>query len=286
LHFSATFFQKSIVKIASLRYNKFGDGMEKDFIITQISQIVMVGKERYPEKRTAFGTQVHSNELIFHLSGEVTVFFGDQIMETLPKTVRFLPKGRVSRYEVDRHTPGDCIDIFFLTDRPVASEAFVVDASKTERVGRLFKRIFHTWVSKEEGYYHECIALLYTIFAELEKESYMPSDRFLKIKPALDMIHNCFLQQTPSISELSAVCGISDSYLKQLFKEKYGIPPKKYIIQRKLNHACDLLRMERYSITQVAELCGFSDVYFFSRQFKVHLGITPTQFVKKYKSSK
>lgn len=267
-------------------YNKYGDDMEKDFIITKIDRIIMVGKEEYPEKRTAFGTHVISNELIFHISGDATVYFDGLIMETYPGTVRFLPKGEVSHYNVDRHKPGECIDIFFQTDRPVTHRAFVTDVSRDERIERLFKRIFVTWVAKEEGYYHECIALLYSIFAELEKKSYFSTQKFSKIKPAVDMIHSSFLQETPSMGELSALCGISESYLKQLFGEKYGISPKKYTIQLKINHACELLRMDRYSVTQVAELCNFSDVYFFSRQFKEYTGITPTQFIKKYKSSK
>jgi len=53
-----------------------------------------------------------------------------------------------------------------------------------------------------------------------------------------------------------------------------------------LHYACELLRLERYSVAQVAELCNFSDIYFFSRQFKEYMGITPTQFVRKYRSSK
>ena len=79
---------------------------------------------------------------------------------------------------------------------------------------------------------------------------------------------------------------MGESYFQKLFKEIYGISPKKYIIQLKINHACDLLRLERYTVTQIAELCNFSDVYFFSRQFKEYMGITPTQFIKKYRSSK
>jgi len=260
--------------------------MEKDFIITKISRIIMVGKEEYPERRTAFGTHLNSNELIYHISGDVTVYFDDLILETYPGAVRFLPRSDVSRYEVDRHKPGDCIDVFFQTDRPVAAGAFVADGSDNERLGRLFQRIFTAWVAKDDGYYHECIALLYSIFSELERKSYVSSDHFQKIKPAVDMIHGCFLQKMPGTGELSTLCGISASYLKQLFKEKYGIPPKKYMIQLKINHACDLLRLERYTVTQIAELCNFSDVYFFSRQFKEYMGITPTQFAKKYRSSK
>ncbi len=260
--------------------------MINDFIITSIHQVILIGENEYPEKRTAFGSHLTSNELIFHVSGDVTVFFDDLTLETHPGTVRFLPRGDTVRYEVDRHTPSECIDIYFETDRPAAPEAFVVDSSKNERVERLFQKIFTTWVAKDDGYYHECIALLYNIFAELEKRRYFPAEHFQKIKPAVEMIHHVFLQHTPSTGQLSALCGISESYLKQLFRKKYGIPPKKYIIQLKINHACDLLRLGRYSITQIADLCNFTDVYFFSRQFKAYTGLTPTQFAKKYISSK
>ena len=260
--------------------------MENDFIITGIRRIVLVEKDEYPEKKTSFRTHNKSNELIFHMSGDMTVLFGDVTMETPPNTVRFLPEGDTTRYEVHRREVGDCIDVCFYADRPISSKAFVVDVSKNERIPRLFKKIFICWVAKEEGYYHECISLLYSIFAELEKHSYFPGEQFLKIRPALDAIHDIFLHKTPTITELSTLCGISESYLKQLFYAKYGVSPKKYMIQLKLNHACELLRLEEYSITQIAEMCNFSDVYFFSRQFKAYMGITPTQFVKKYRSSK
>lgn len=246
----------------------------------------MVGKEEYPEKRSVFGSRLPRNELIFCFSGRATVKFGELTLEDEPGSVRFLPKGEVSRYEVYRHEAGDCIDVFFKTDRPVAPRAFSVDVSKNERIGRLFKRIFTAWVAKEGNYYHECISLLYRIFFELEGQSYFSEEQFSKIKPAVEAIHNSFLYKTPTVSELSALCGISESYLKQLFNQKYGIPPKKYMIRLKIDHACDLLRTERYTVTQISEICNFSDVYFFSRQFKEYVGITPTQFVNKYRSSK
>ena len=74
--------------------------------------------------------------------------------------------------------------------------------------------------------------------------------------------------------------------LKWLADEKHGNVPKRYIIQMKINHACELLRLEMYSVSQIAKLSGFSDIYFFSRQFKEYVGISPTDFIKKYHSSK
>ena len=99
-------------------------------------------------------------------------------------------------------------------------------------------------------------------------------------------LKSTFLKRDITLEELAAASNMCDSYFQRLFKEKYGVSPKKYIIQLKINHACDMLRLGRYTVTQIAELSGFSDVYFFSRQFKEYVGIAPTQFAKKYVSSK
>ena len=260
--------------------------MEDKFVITEINRIVMVGENEYSELYSSFSHAVRNNELIFHFSGYATVYFDDLILETAPDTIRFLPAGEVKRYDVLRHKRGTCIDVCFKADRPVASEAFVINVSQNEKLGAMFKKIFATWVSKKEGYYFESLSLLYRILAELQKENHSPVRHGARIAPAVEMIHNNFLSRDIAVGELAQVCGMGESYFQKLFKEKYGMAPKRYMIQLKVNHACDLLRSEQYSVTQVAELCNFSDVYFFSRQFKEYMGISPTQFVKKYRSSR
>lgn len=260
--------------------------MEEQFIITEIKRVAMVGKNEYMDKKSVFSSRLDYNELIFHFSGHITVYFDDLVLEDAPNTIRFLPKGEFSRYEVVRKERGDCILIVFATDRPIAPKAFVRDVAQNEKIGALFKKIFSTWVGKGPGYYFASLSLLYKIFAELQNENFVPSSHYEKIKPAVDLIHDRFLYEELSVASLSTACGMGESYFQRLFKEKFGVPAKKYIIQLKINHACELLRMERYSISTVAETSGFSDVYFFSRQFKSYMGITPTEFVKKYISSK
>ncbi len=261
--------------------------MNFDFLITDIHRVILVGKEEYPEQTTVFkARRLIYNELIFHISGKAKVLFNDKELVTLPGTVRFLPSGECFEYRVERAEPGDCIDVFFSTDQPILNEAFVLDMSGRESLEPLFKKLFCAFVAKDEGYRFECISLLYKIFAELQKNSYIPESKFRFIKPALDMIQRDFFEKEIRITSLAAASGISESYLKRLFVERFGVPPKKYIIQMKIRHAAELLRLERYNVTQVACLCNFSDVYFFSRQFKEYMGVTPTVFVKKYKSSK
>ncbi len=260
--------------------------MKQDFIITGINRVILVGKNEYPQNRIVFNNSALSSELIYHFDGKSTVYFNGKVLETEENTIRFLPKGEVREYIVDKHIRGECIDIFFDTDIPLSDEAFVIKITGNPTIANLFKKLFAVWISKNDGYYFECISLLYKIFAEMQKKNYIPQNQYDLIKPAIEYVEENFLANKISVPFLTDLCGISEAYLKKLFIKKFGMSPIKYIIRLKINHACDLLRSKRYSVTQVSEICGYDNVYFFSRQFKEYVGTSPSVFVEKYISSK
>ena len=261
--------------------------MNFDFNILKIHRVIMVGREEYPETVTDFSRNKRCrNELIFNLSGISKVFFNGKELLNTPGSIRFLPECEFSEYRVERIERGECIDVFFDTDAPVSDEAFVLDTLKRESLEPLFKKLFFSFVERDEGYRFECMSLLYKIFSELEKSSYIPESKFRLIKPAIDIIHARFLLGDIKTGDLARASGISETYLKKLFGERFGIPPKKYIIQMKINHASELLRIGMYTVTQISEMSGFSDPSFFCRQFKQYMGVSPSEFVKKYRSSK
>ena len=260
--------------------------MNKDFVITKITRVVYVGKDEYNEKISSFNSNMTECELILKLSGDTTVYFGDKVMHEGPDTIRFLPKGDAGRYVVERKIKGEYIFVAFDVSSPIWDEALVMKSANIILMRTLFKKIFAIWVAKNEGYYHECFSLLYKILAELQKHNYMPLEKYNIIKPAIDYIEENFLEKKIPNEMLSVKCNISESYFKRLFKEKFGISSCRYIIQLKINYACDLLQYSEYSITQISEICGYDNVYYFSRQFKIYTGITPKEFKNKYISSK
>ena len=260
--------------------------MNNKFAITDIKRVILVGKDEYKETVTTFKHNLCSNELIFKLSGESTVFFNGKQLDVKKDTIRFLPQGEIHEYIVKRKEHGECIDIFFNTDIPVTNEAFVLKLNQSEKIKSLFKKIFSVWVAKGDGYYFECVSIIYKIFAELQKKNYIPESQFNSIKPAIDYIEKHFLDKKITAEELTLCCTISYPYIKKLFVKKFGVPPIKYSIQLKINYACDLLKSELYTISQISEICGYNDIYFFSRQFKEYMGLSPTDFINKYKSYK
>lgn len=260
--------------------------MNNDFIITEIARVIFVGKDEYKEPVSSFISDLSYNELIFFLSGKATVKFNGKTLTDTENSVRFLPKGRNFEYTVERESSGECIDVFFSADCPISNEAFVLNPSQSDALCALFKKLFSVWVSKKEGYYFECVSLLYKIFSELQKQSYLPENQYNAIKPAIKYIEEHFLESRLSMEDLTAQCTVSYSYLKKLFVKKTGLSPKKYIIQLKINYACDLLKCNKYTVSKISDMCGFLDIYYFSSQFKRHMGISPTEYIEKCKSSK
>ena len=225
-------------------------------------------------------------ELIYTLSGESIVnFAGNQVTEKTD-TIRFLPKGNrpdTAKYTVDRIEQGDCIDIYFDTDSYLTDEMLFLELRDNRKIRNMFIKIQQFWYAKHTGYYHKCMSLLYAIFAEINKvnDVYLPEEKYHKKKPAIEYIDNNFLSVNIDCNILSDLCGVSYSYFKRLFIMKFGISPIKYITKKKIMYACDLLISNKYSVSEIAEIIGYENVYYFSRVFKETTGMSPTEFRKR-----
>jgi AraC family transcriptional regulator of arabinose operon len=85
-------------------------------------------------------------------------------------------------------------------------------------------------------------------------------------------------QQAPSIKMLSREVGYSPDHLTRVFKQTMGVGPRELAIQSRLDSARQLLSQTSMSIGKIASTLGYSDIYFFSRQFKSRTGQTPSQY--------
>ena len=105
----------------------------------------------------------------------------------------------------------------------------------------------------------------------------MVSDGYEIIDDILGFIHDNYNQKLTNVS-LGEKFRYHPNYISYLIKQYTGKPLHKYILNVKISRAIDLLDEGRLSIGEIADRCGFCDIYYFSRLFKQYMGISPLEY--------
>lgn len=86
------------------------------------------------------------------------------------------------------------------------------------------------------------------------------------------------LSTPPVLSELAIIASMSETKLKQLFKQTFGDTIYNYYQKARMEEAAFLLKQAKHSVSEVGYELGFSNLSHFSRLFEKQYGITPKKF--------
>ena len=86
------------------------------------------------------------------------------------------------------------------------------------------------------------------------------------------------LPQPMTIPQLSALLQMNRNDFSAEFHRTFGVPPKQYICQCRINQAKILLLTTELPIKQISDAVGYDNEFFFYRLFRKYTGVTPSQF--------
>jgi AraC family transcriptional regulator len=89
---------------------------------------------------------------------------------------------------------------------------------------------------------------------------------------------NEHLQDELSLIELSRITKLSPHHFATAFKASTGISPHRYVIERRINRARDLLLRKEKTISEIAVAVGFSSQSHLTVNFRRKMGVTPRKF--------
>lgn len=88
---------------------------------------------------------------------------------------------------------------------------------------------------------------------------------------------------TFNVNQLCDRLGYSRAHLNRIFNDKYNMSPHYYLLQCKMEYASNLLSYTDYTISDICNMIGYTNITQFNDNFKNFYNITPTMYRKKTK---
>ncbi len=253
---------------------------QDDLYISKINACVFVA--------SGTGIVFHRNRpshgLVINLNGENQYVFEDGCEHHVrAEELFYLPK--YSTYDIKRASYGDCIAVNFdLADPSITYPFFSLPADSGHKYVSEFQQLLQEWNSRSSGYMNRCISHLYHIICLCQRDKaqqYIPVRNRKLANDGANYIALHLSDPTLSIANTASALGITPEYFRKLFRQSYGFSPKQHILNLRMEKARELIASGELRIGAIAQMCGYEDENYFSREFKRLNSCPPTHFVRK-----
>ncbi|MFF4935301.1 helix-turn-helix transcriptional regulator [Streptomyces griseofuscus] len=82
-------------------------------------------------------------------------------------------------------------------------------------------------------------------------------------------------------ADLADAVGLTPDYFTRVFRRTFGMPPREWLMRRRVRHGAWALATSDASINRIAQSLGYPDPFLFSRQFKLVMGVPPQTYRRK-----
>jgi AraC family transcriptional regulator len=89
---------------------------------------------------------------------------------------------------------------------------------------------------------------------------------------------NAHVAESISLADLARTARLSPFHFSRAFKQSFGMPPHRYHMQRRIEHAQSLLAAPALSVTEIGMRVGFSDSSSFTASFRRMTGHAPSTY--------
>lgn len=242
----------------------------------------------------SFGPAVRDHYLIHYIFQGKGIFRADGITHYLNKGQGFLIcPGEVTYYESDRDEPWSYCWTGF---RGLKANKYLENANLT-RENSIFKYSKDNYIrdciqnmisANELGINREIqqVGWLYLLLSKITESTtestFKNKYENIKehyVKKAVGFISMNYSENI-SINQIAHYIGLDRSYFCSIFKECLNISPKEFLINFRINKACELLQKSELSIGDVSRSVGYQDPLQFSKILKKYKGASPREYRK------
>lgn len=229
-------------------------------------------------KSLVFVAERPHHALVFRLKGSALFEHDDIKLSTGCEDVFYMPADYSYRAKYD--TDNEIIAIHFESKISSGAENFHFESSET--IKKLFETAVEIWQKKEGGYYYAAMSVFCEIieYIAVHFAPTLPNKTTFAFDNAVKLLDTNFTSPDFSVNDMIKQSHMSSTYFRKLFVSKFGVTPIKHLMDKRLVHAEKLLATGNYTVSEVAEKSGFSDVKYFCRAVKKAYGVPPSKLYK------
>jgi AraC family transcriptional regulator of arabinose operon len=260
--------------------------MDMEVLQNLVPHILLFVDRRCFPRWEIINKKIGFQDLTFVMAGKSNYFINGVKYTVEPGDVIYIPEGSVREAHTFYENPMHCFAFNFNwtpEGSPIALPLEPVMKNViTSEIRGYIKQFTQVWMSKQPGYIMQARALFMLIIHKLllissHKASYIQTD--LRVKKVLDYINENYSRNL-DLSEIATKINLHPVYFGKLFKKNTGYSFKEYLNLIRINNAEMLLSSGGFSVTEVADRCGFYDVSYFSNVFKSIKGYPPSKVSK------
>jgi AraC-like DNA-binding protein len=156
-----------------------------------------------------------------------------------------------------------------------------VSTSNLSRTRELCRAAMQTSLFTDELAIQQTAGLCYQILAQVWRDAHTsaPRDPDVAIVRIMERLRDLPSQRL-SLKSMAQEAGLSVAQFSRRFQSIAGESPTNFAIRQRILHAQNYLHGSSLQISEVADALGYSDIYFFSRQFKKITGASPSEYRK------
>ena len=211
--------------------------------------------------------------LSYRMSSDASLSCTDNELEVCGGSLTFFPAG----VGYTRRCTHDRMLVIHLDVENYVGYTLESVMPKDTDVYSYFSRIVDVWTKRQAGYRYRANALLYEMMANLYCEYFVGANIPSVIEKAVKEIHARYTDSSLTVSELAAHAGVSEVYLRRVFREHFGVSPKQYVIDLRIEYAKSLLGIGDIPINEVATRAGFTEPKHFAVAFRKKTGYPPSK---------
>lgn len=225
-----------------------------------------------------------TNSFIIRVTGSVLYNFYDNTIHINSGDMIFLPKGITYEYRTLCDEPSIYTSINFDGDFFIGSEPKAYSLDSFYEADYISHHFADSWNLGNTAEKYNCLSVFYSLLSyicAIENSSYSEKIKFKMIEPAINYLKEHIYDCSLKSHKLHELCGISNTYFRQIFVLRFGTTPQKYIISSRLSHAKSIIDSGDFnSIGEVSSSVGFNDPLYFSKLFKKLYGVSPSDLNK------